>query len=167
MWESTTLSLRNSIGIVTACVMLFIGSGSAYGEADTESLAWDFIQDTGGVTIAGSPIRKIDYTFVKVKYDVTGGARIIKRPKKISDLKVTEIKWEDRSGDIVIHIMARQKQHTDPLRDTEHYFNTTTLPPGKYRVYYGNVRQDRYVGSFKMKAPNKSSAADAKRRAAD
>ena len=159
--------LRDSIAVLTACALASMGSGSAYGDADAEPLSWDFIQDTGGVTIERSPIRKIGRTFVKLKYDVTGGTRITTKTKRTSDLRVTEIRWQDRSGDIVIHIIARQKQHTDPLRDSEHYFDTTVLSPGKYRVYYGDVIRDRYVGSFKMKAPNMSNPADTKTRAAD
>jgi hypothetical protein len=158
---------QGNIVILLSSVLLLVGSGQAHSEKDQRPLSWDIIQDTGGVSVGWWVIRKIDRTFVKIKYDVSGKTWFSKKPRRAIGLKVTEIQWESHDWNVVIHIIAESRGEAAKSKETEYYFEATALPPGEYKVYYGEIKQERYIGSFTMKAPNKANSADEKSRAAD
>lgn len=133
-------------------VLLTDAQAGLVGWLTSNTRSWSFVQQTGGIRI--SEPREIDGKLVlPVEYDATGVSGVTQRPTRMnSSLVVRKIQTNRTNhGQLVIRIVTQiAERDSDPGKI--HYAELADLPPGAYKVYYGEAGDsEKMLGQIRVK----------------
>ncbi len=117
----------------------------------TDTQPWSFVQRTGGIRIH-DPVVKAGQRLLPVEYDISGLNEVTCKPALLnSGMAVKEITVSRSKHQLAISVVSTLPGNENRNTGRIHYADISSLPQGKYDVFYGKVGgEDRYLGSINV-----------------